>query len=81
MEEIKEYHVFCGKCKAQYISNNELDTDNEGKCPPCKEKHKEVAEKVQKIIDQKRATRGNIAPNIQPGEKNGIIYMNYKQLL
>lgn len=78
----EKYSVNCGKCGKEFTSTNELDTDNEGKCPSCKKRIDKIVKEVQKRIDQKRLTRGSIVESPKtPMIPNGITKLNYKDLL
>lgn len=81
-DELKTYDCLCGKCGIGYQSQDVNDTDNEGKCPPCKEKSKAIAENVQKIINQKRANRPPpLPPSTELPKMQGTDYINVRQLM
>lgn len=75
------YDCLCGKCGSPYQSKDQNDLDNEGKCPTCKEKARVIAANVQKLIDQRRASRPLPPPRREPPTMPGTDYINAKYLI
>lgn len=77
------YNVFCRKCGSDFQSTDERDTDGDGLCSECKEKAKVIATNVQKIIDQRRASRSPTPPRrtSEPPTMPGSDYINWKNIM
>lgn len=53
------YTCKCFKCGKEFESENQLNQDGFGRCPPCEVVWKEMAEKVNKSVeDRKHANQG-----------------------
>jgi len=77
------YNVNCVKCKANFISNDEADSDGEAFCEACKKANLEIAKKVDEQIAARRANRGpaingNIYHEVLKKPKGSLTYMNLR---
>ena len=70
----EKYSVNCGKCGKEFTSTNELDTDNEGKCPSCKKDGKVRLPEGQLSAEAICHTCGNIYDVKKPN--NNLKYGN-----
>ena len=51
------FKCVCIKCRENFVSEDKADFDGNAFCPPCVEKNKEVAAKVDAMIAAKRVNR------------------------
>ena len=80
MAEQQLFETSCEKCGSSFTSTDIIDADGTGRCLPCKEKTKKIAENVQKIIDQRRASRPPAPPRRELPTMPGTSYINARDL-
>ena len=75
------FSCVCLKCKVSFLSTEEADADGEAFCSSCKEKNKEIAQKIDAMIATRRANRApanpvNVYHEIRKKPKGSVAWMN-----